>query len=413
MNIALHKTLTSIQGAITLPGSKSISNRVLMIKALSGLDFNIENLSNSDDTHLLQEALHSYPHNSVINIGHAGTDMRFLTAFLALKATSIQLTGSERMQQRPIKPLVNALQLLGADISYTNSEGFPPLLIKGRDIKGGYISVQSDISSQFISALLLVAPYFENGLQLELKGNIVSKPYINMTIEIMKQFGAQVTWQDHLIKVEAKAYSYPHKTYTIESDWSAASYYYSIVALSKIGTQLTLRYLSKNSLQADAASDSLFLRFGVTTKYLNNYEIVLEKTADQHTAYFQYDFTDAPDIAQTIVCTCIALNIPFKINGLQTLNIKETNRIDALRNEWLKADIQLDTTLNSMEFNKHISPIQFVANLKTYNDHRMAMSFAPLALITNLVIEHADVVSKSYPQFWEHLHYIGIKHQTI
>lgn len=413
MNIALHKTLTGIQGAVTLPGSKSISNRVLMIKAISGLDFNIENLSNSDDTHLLQEALHSYPHNSVINIGHAGTDMRFLTAFLALKATSIQLTGSERMQQRPIKPLVNALQLLGADISYTNSEGFPPLFIKGVNIKGGHISIQSDISSQFISALLLVAPYFEKGLQLELKGNIVSKPYINMTIEIMKQFGAQVTWKDHLIQVESKAYSYPKKSYTVESDWSAASYYYSFVALSKIGTSLTLKYLKQNSLQADAVIKQLFLEFGVTTKYIQNDEMLIEKITDKHTTHFQYNFTDAPDIAQTIVCTCVTLNITFKLDGLQTLIFKETNRIEALRNEWLKANIQLDTTFDSITFKKHISPIQFIANLKTYNDHRMAMSFAPLALITNLVIEHADVVSKSYPQFWEHLHYIGIQHQTI
>jgi 3-phosphoshikimate 1-carboxyvinyltransferase len=409
--IRLHKPEGSIKGEVHLPGSKSISNRVLMIKALSGLKFGIENLSDSDDTSHLQKALHDIKNSSskIIDIGHAGTDMRFLTAFLASREGFYELTGSERMQQRPIKELVDVLNNLGANISYKNKEGYPPLLITGKILKGGKASIKGNVSSQFISALILVAPYFELGLELEIKGEIVSKPYITMTVEVMKAFGAELVWQENTITVSSVPYHYDQKNYAVESDWSAASYFYSLVALSPVGTTLTLQGLFKESLQADAVCMPVYRDFGVETS-VENKALVISKKGDFVLKEFNYNFEESPDIVQTLACTCAGLSIPFHFTGLQTLKVKETDRITALKNELQKFDIGLAISNDSMSLKKQpvdMSPKK--ALISTYNDHRMAMSFAPLALVAERVeIEDAEVVSKSYPNFWNDLRKTGI-----
>ncbi|MBC7695479.1 MAG: 3-phosphoshikimate 1-carboxyvinyltransferase [Burkholderiales bacterium] len=410
MNLQLHKPSQLIPCEINLPGSKSISNRILIIKALSGLDFSIQNLSDSDDTMHLLAALDNFSTASVIDVGHAGTDMRFLTAFLSLKKGSYELTGSERLQQRPVKDLVEVLQNLGAEITYKNTEGYPPLLIKGKQLEGGNVEISGSVSSQFITALLLVAPYFTNGLELTIIGDLVSKPYVNMTIELMKEFGASVSWNNNQIKVQPVPYTYSKKEFVVESDWSAASYYYSLLALSTTGTTLNLRSLFLNSLQADAVCREIYKIFGVTTECSGN-EVKITKTKAVNNTLFEYDFIKCPDIAQTIVCTCIGLKQAFYFTGLQTLKLKETDRISALQNECRKLGIELNVTANSIRWGntRNDSSLKTVS-IATYNDHRMAMSFAPLCLVfDNLEIEEANVVSKSYPLFWQHLKQIGIE----
>ncbi len=408
MNLKLHKPSVQIKGEIHLPGSKSISNRILMIKALSGLNFSILNISDSDDTIHLKEALENYTKNSTINVGHAGTDMRFLTAYLALKKGDYELTGSERLQQRPIKDLVDTLRILGADIAYKYKEGFPPLQINGKQLQGGSVEISGKVSSQFITALLLIAPYLTEGLDLTIKDELVSKPYVHMTIELMKEFGASVVWLENKIVVEPIPYTYHKKEFIVESDWSAVSYYYSIVALSKIDTQLTIKSLFKKSLQADSACANIYKNFGVETHFSDN-EITISKISEVSTSELKLDFIQCPDIAQTVVCTCIGLNVPFYFTGLQTLKVKETDRIVALQNELKKFGYAIEITDNSIQWQKVKSEPTDYLSVATYNDHRMAMSFAPLSLLVdNIIIENAEVVSKSYPLFWEHLNSIGI-----
>lgn len=416
MNIKLNTPAQNITGKTNLPGSKSISNRVLMIKALSGLDFTISNLSDSDDTrHMVQafEIINSR-NSAVINIGHAGTDMRFLTAFLSTSDRQVELTGSERMQQRPIKELVDALRTLGADISYKNKEGYPPLIIKGKKLKGGKITINADVSSQFISALLLVGPYFENGLELILEKNLVSKPYIDMTIDMMKEFGAQVNWNQNIITVKSKPYSYSKSDYKVESDWSAASYFYSLVALSKLNTSLTLNGLFQKSSQADSACVSIYQSFGVETEFTEE-GVIITKSKLGLEPSFTYDFLNCPDIAQTVACTCTALKLPFTLTGLQTLKVKETDRILAMKNELSKFGIEIDATLNSFQCKAgHNASGTNTYYIATYNDHRMAMALAPLCLhFGNIVIEDAEVVSKSYPGFWNDLKRLGIFYKSV
>lgn len=413
MNLKLYKPTFILPQCIHLSGSKSISNRILIIKALSDLDFSIQNISDSDDTKHLQEALEHYKNSALINVGHAGTDMRFLTAFLSLKNGNYELTGSERLQQRPIKDLVEVLKKLGADISYKNNEDYPPLLINGKQLHGGSVKISGGVSSQFITALLLVAPYFTNGLDLTITSDLVSKPYVNMTIELMKEFGASVIWQNNKISVRPVPYTYSKKEFLVESDWSAASYYYSIVALSDVNTSLRINGLFQNSLQADSVCADIYKNFGVTTSYSKN-QITITKSNTVLNQILEYNFIECPDIAQTVICTCVGLNKPFLFTGLQTLKVKETDRIVALKNEFVKFGIELISTNNSIQWlgenslNKSIT-----VSIATYNDHRMAMSFATLSvLLDDLVIEEANVVTKSYPLFWEHLNQIGVK-QTI
>ncbi len=415
MNLKLHKALSINTATIDLPGSKSISNRILIIKALACLDFTIQNISNSDDTKHLQEALEHYKLSSVINVGHAGTDMRFLTAFLSLKNGSYELTGSERLQQRPVKNLVEVLQTLGADIVYKNKEGYPPLLIKGKKLDGGKVEINGNVSSQFITALLLVAPYFKNGLDLVITSELVSKPYVSMTIEMMKEFGASVNWNNNQISIKPIPYTYSKKEYVVESDWSAASYYYSILALSKTNTKIKIKGLFQKSLQADAACSEIYKNFGVETNYTNTEIEITKVQATHNAAVFNYNFLECPDIAQTVVCTCVGLKTAFKFTGLQTLKVKETDRIIALKNECNKFGIDLLVTENSIQWGdlgelKTTKPVA----ISTYNDHRMAMSFAALSLLLDeIVIDDANVVSKSYPFFWAHLKQIGIEHTVL
>lgn len=409
-HIKLHKPSKIIESTIYLTGSKSISNRVLIVKGLSGLSFLIENISDSDDTTYLKHALDNYSKNSLINVGHAGTDMRFLTAFLSLKKGSYELTGSERLQERPVKDLVTVLKTLGADITYKNKEGYPPLLIKGKQLDGGKVEINGNVSSQFITALLLVAPYFKNGLQLTITSELVSKSYVNMTIEMMREFGASVSWDNNQITVKPTPYSYSKKEYVVEGDWSAASYYYSLVALSEVNTILRLKNLFQKSVQADAACQLIYKNFGIETSYSDD-EIVITKTQSKNlSSVFKYNFIECPDIAQTIVVTCVGLKQAFHFTGLQTLKVKETDRIIALKKECKKLGIDLVVTENTIQWDGEgeLNVMQTLS-IATYNDHRMAMSFASLVLIyESLIIEDENVVSKSYPLFWEHLKQIGI-----
>jgi len=352
MNLKLHKASSINHSTIHLPGSKSISNRILIIKALSGLDFTIRNSSDSDDTKHLNEALQYYTNSNLINVGHAGTDMRFLTAFLSLKNGSYELTGSDRLQQRPVKDLVEVLKTLGADISYKNKEGYPPLLISGKQLSGGKC-------------------------------------------------------------VQPVPYTYTKKEFLVESDWSAASYYYSIVALSKLNTSLPINGLFQKSLQADSVSAEIYKNFGVTTSYSEN-EITITKSTTVLKLALEYNFIECPDIAQTVVCTSVGLQIPFTFTGLQTLKVKETDRIVALKNEFAKFGIELVVSDNSIQWLVTKSLNNSNVSIAAYNDHRMAMSFATLSvLLDEVIIEDANVVSKSYPLFWEHLKSIGINQISI
>ncbi|MCD6019123.1 MAG: 3-phosphoshikimate 1-carboxyvinyltransferase [Bacteroidetes bacterium] len=409
MVLKLQKPEHLFPAEIDLPGSKSISNRVLIIQALSGLDFGIQNISDSDDTLHLQSALSNYAKTSVIDVGHAGTDMRFLTAFLSLQKGNFELRGSERLQQRPVKDLVSVLKELGADISYKKEEGYAPLIIKGKPLNGGAVKISGKVSSQFITALLLVAPYFKEGLVLHITDETVSKPYIEMTIAIMKEFGAEVSWLDNQITVGPRPYSYSRTEYKVERDWSAASYYYSMVALSPLQTKIILSGLFNVSTQGDSVCEQIYQRFGVTTEYHKD-KIILTKSVNHLSGMFELNLVECPDIAQTLVCTCIGLECAFRFTGLQTLKVKETDRIAALQQEARKSGIELEVSDNSIQWIK-TTPLKYdsILAISTYKDHRMAMSFAPLCLVVEeLCIEDPEVVSKSYPLFWEHLKQIGI-----
>lgn len=399
----------AIKAEIELPGSKSISNRLLMIRAISELPIHFRNLSDSEDTILLAKALGQVngKKSGTVNINHAGTDMRFLTAHLSVKEGEWIVTGSERMKQRPISELVNALKGLGADINYLEKEGFPPLKIRGKKLKGGKIEIDGSISSQFISALMLVAPALGEELEINLKGNIVSVPYIKMTSELLKLFGVYVTFNGKKIIVSPAPFSMLNDQFLVESDWSAASYWFNLVALSK-GFEVELKFLDKISLQADSILPELYSKLGVITEFIE--KGILLRNKQINLEQFEYDFTDCPDIAQTIAVTCFALGIKAHLTGLQTLKIKETDRILALKTELEKLGAIIEATDNSL---KMTPPSDFSIEdpvVSTYNDHRMAMSFAPLAIkFPGLKIENPDVVEKSYPAFWDDLQYVGFE----
>lgn len=399
---------------ISVGGSKSISNRILIIKYLLDLNIDIQNISVSDDTIVLIHALSDirFSNKLAINIHHAGTDMRFLTALLSVLPGERTLTGSERMKQRPIGELVKTLQRLGTEIEYLENENFPPLKIKGKTLQGGSMEIDSSVSSQFISALLLIAPTFKEGLNLTLNGNTVSLPYIHMTISLLQQFGVDVKMENNCITVkpfgckERRNYQF-----RIESDWSSASYWYSMVALSA-NLQVELPDFFKNSLQADHALPLIYEKFGVTTVFYED-KIVLSKSAMQITE-FEYDFTNCPDIAQTLAVTCLGVGIGCRLTGLQTLKLKETDRILALKNELEKFGVNCLATDSSIEFNSPTTSLPKNIVVATYNDHRMAMSFAPLCLKTKLIqIENENVVSKSYPHFWKDLEKVGFEVDAI
>lgn len=401
----------TIKTTIQLAGSKSISNRLLILNEVLGLNLILENNSTSEDTLLLQNALEQITNRKggTIDIHHAGTDMRFLTALLATKEGEWILTGSERMKQRPIGELVNALRSLGADINYLEKENFPPLKINGKKLKGGQLEIDGSISSQFTSALLLISPTFENGLELTLKNEIVSWPYILMTLDLLSQFGLKVSTVLNTINVLStlnKKQETGNRKFFVESDWSAASYWYSIVALSK-NAEITLVGLTNSSSQGDSVLPKIYKGLGVSSQFTNE-GLLLSKNKNV-SPQFEYDFTDCPDLAQTVAVTCFALGIKANLTGLKTLKIKETDRILALKTELEKFSANVEITEDSLTIHETRNKIPETRSpINTYNDHRMAMSFAPLSLVYGpLNIKNPEVVSKSYPLFWEDLKSVG------
>lgn len=397
------KSPVALKATVQLPASKSISNRALILNALSYSPYEIDNLSDCDDTEVMIKALNSNDRD--FDIKAAGTAMRFLTAFLSKVIGEWTLTGTERMKNRPIQILVDALNSLGARIEYMEKEGYPPLRIFGSALQGGEISLAGGVSSQYISALLMIAPLMEKGLTLHLEGNIISKPYIRLTLQLMEQFGVKAEWTGQTIRVVPQDYS-PVR-FTVESDWSAASYWYSIMALSK-NAEIELAGLFKNSLQGDAAGARLFSRLGVGTTFTGR-GVVLKRNG-QRPEKLLYDFINEPDLAQTFVVTCVLLNIPFRFTGLQSLKIKETDRIEALKTELRKLGFVLkDRNDSILEWTGERCLPESDPLIATYEDHRMAMAFAPAALVLPEGIRIADpaVVSKSYPHYWEDLKAAG------
>lgn len=383
---------------ITITGSKSESNRSLLLAALYP-NINIENLSNSDDAQVMEQGLKIT--NGTVDIHHAGTAMRFLTGYFASQeGKSVMLTGSKRMTERPIKILVDALKGLGADIEYVQHEGYPPIKIKGKRITRHKVSLAANVSSQYISSLLLIAPSLENGLELELVGKITSVPYIKMTLGLLDEIGVQNSFEGNTIKVFPKS-KVTDTTLIVESDWSSASYFYSIVALCDPGTEITLSAYKKESLQGDSVLSDIYTAFGVETSF-GEHSITLRKTAKTLAAENSFDLANAPDIAQTMAVTCFGLGIGCHLTGLHTLKIKETDRLVALHTELSKLGATISITDKALTLlpSKEIRPN---IAIDTYNDHRMAMAFAPLALRTTLFVNDAEVVSKSYPDFWKDL----------
>ena len=392
-----------IHTTIQLPSSKSISNRALIINALGNGTHHPENLSDCDDTRVMIRALND--DKETIDIMAAGTAMRFLTAYLSVTPGTRIITGTERMQQRPIQVLVNALRELGADIEYVANDGFPPLRITGRELRKDTISLPGNVSSQYISALLMIAPVLTNGLTIRLTGDIISRPYINLTLQLMNDFGVRAEWtDDHRLKVEPQAY---HSTpFYVESDWSAASYWYQIVALSK-EAEVTLPGLFKDSYQGDSQVAGIFRSLGVETIYKDK-TVILKKNG-KSVKRLDYDFINQPDLAQTFVVTCALLNIPFRFSGLQSLKIKETDRMAALITEMRKLGYILHETDGSvLSWEGERCTTEEHPAIDTYEDHRMAMAFAPTCLaLPEILINNPQVVSKSYPRYWEDLRQAG------
>lgn len=402
MDIQLSKKQLITNQKIVITGSKSETNRLLLLQALFPM-ISIENESNSDDTNLMRSGL--VASQGIVDVSHAGTAMRFLTAFFAVcEGKNVILTGSERMKQRPIAILVDALQELGADIEYLEKEGFPPLKITGKHIVKNEVSMQANVSSQFISALLLVGASLSNGLKINILGKITSLPYLQMTLSLLQKIGIKTSFASGVIEVFPMQ-SVEKQTLIVESDWSSASYFYSLIALSPVGTQITLSAYRKDSLQGDSILAEIYTLFGVKTTF-ENHHIVLYKEKECVLTDFTYDFTSAPDIAQTLATTCFGLGIGCELSGLHTLKIKETNRLEALKVELSKLGAEVYTTDEKIK----IIPFQLIENVKidTYNDHRMAMAFAPLSLRVPIIISDANVVSKSYPDFWKDFNKITI-----
>jgi 3-phosphoshikimate 1-carboxyvinyltransferase len=413
MNLHLQKSEVKNQELkVTITGSKSETNRLLLLQALYP-NLKIDNISNSDDSKVMIEAIEKLSTvncqlSTEIDVHHAGTAMRFLTAFFAIQeGKEVLLTGSSRMKERPIKILVEALQQLGAEISYVENEGFPPIKIKGKKLTQNKVSLPANVSSQYISALLLIAPKLENGLELTLEGEITSVPYIKMTLVLLNEIGVKTSFENNKITV-CHAELVSASKLTVESDWSSVSYWYSIVALSEIETQITLSSYKKNSLQGDAALAEIYKDFGVETVFNENKTITISKVKNCQLSTVNYQLNNCPDIAQTIAVTCFGLGIGCDLFGLHTLKIKETDRLEALKAELSKLGAAISVTDESL----HLKPSTIINEniaIKTYQDHRMAMAFAPLALRVPISIEEAEVVSKSYPDFWNDLKSVGFQ----
>ena len=416
MDLHLEKAKDKEQRAkVKITGSKSETNRLLLLQALYP-NLTLENTSNSDDSEVMQKALNSpftIHHSQLIDVHHAGTAMRFLTAYFSIQeGKEVVLTGSSRMKERPIKILVDALNELGAEITYEENEGFPPIRIKGKKITQNKVSLPANVSSQYISALLLIAPKLENGLVLTLEGEITSVPYIKMTLALLNEIGVMTSFENNVIKVNPTPNTQHPTPLTIESDWSSASYWYSIVALSEIGFQVTLSSYKKNSLQGDSALIEIYKDFGVETTFNSDNSITIFKTKNCQLSIVNYQLNNCPDIAQTIAVTSFGLGIACDLTGLHTLKIKETDRLEALKIELTKLGAEISVTNDSLHL-KSSSAIKEKISISTYQDHRMAMAFAPLALKVPITINQAEVVSKSYPDFWKDLELVGIENSEI
>ena len=391
-----------IKVGLSLTGSKSITNRLLILRNIYP-SLTIKNKSKSEDSVVLENALKSS--SNVKDINHAGTAMRFLTAFYSiLEDKEIIIKGSKRMHERPIYPLIDCLKLIGADISYLEKDGFPPIKIKGKKLNFKKVEISSNISSQFISAILLVAPKLVGGLVIELKGKLISKPYVKMTLSLLNNLGIKTSFEGKLIKV-ANLEKIQEKCFNVESDWSSASYWYSIVAFSK-SAEVRLNNFYKKSIQGDSVLVKYYKELGVNTKFVEN-KIILTKIKDfTPPKHLTLNLVDSPDLAQTIAVTCFGLKIHCFLDGLQTLNIKETKRLNALKNELTKLGANVQVTESSLKIFE-AQKLKKNTIINTYHDHRMAMSFAPLSLKIPISIENPNVVVKSYPGFWYDLKKAG------
>lgn len=419
MTYSISKSDKKIIGNITLDGSKSISNRALIIRALSGQDFSIQKISTSKDTRTLDKLLAEFKNQKEnetveLNTGHAGTTFRFLTGYLATQKGTQILTGSKRMLERPIGILVDALKKLGANIEFLGKEGYPPLRIgeQKNDFQNSKLTIAANTSSQYISSLLMLAPTLPNGLELTLDGKIVSVPYIQMTLKLMEEFGVKNSWKGNVIKISPQKYQ--GKEFVIEADWSAASYYYSLAVLAD-EVDLQLNGLFEKSTQGDSAVVKRGEDFGITTTF-NETGLHLKKSGKAPTKVFEYDFLECPDIAQTLAVICGGLGTMGLFTGLDTLSIKETDRIAALQNELQK--VQVFFSKLPPKFSKKSDKTFYMTEGKaifqnptfeTYEDHRMAMAFAPLALLGKINVENPMVVEKSYPNFWKDLEQLGFE----
>jgi 3-phosphoshikimate 1-carboxyvinyltransferase len=419
MNYRISHPTKKLEGTITLTASKSESNRALIIQALCEERFEITNLAVAEDTQTLQNILTVAASNTEINntydVGPAGTAMRFSTAYFSTKPGTHILTGSDRMKKRPIGILVNALRELGANIEYMEEDGFPPLKITGQKLKGGAIEIDGSVSSQFISALLMITPELQNGLIINFTGEVTSRPYIDMTLKMMEEFRVYGQWNDNSISVSKQKYhkkSEPDYTYQVEGDWSSASYWYAIAALSN-ETNFIVKGLKNPSLQGDAIVADVFTFFGIKTEYTDDgIHLTKNQLKEEHVGF---DFSDCPDIAQTVAVVVSQLNMSALFNGLHTLRIKETDRITALKNELKKigteVEILNDNSIKLFPSSEKHPPSPLI---HTYEDHRMAMAFSAAAMKLDFIdIEEADVVKKSYPDFWNDLKKTGFLVEII
>jgi len=394
----------TISGSINLEASKSISNRLLIIRELCDNKFDIENLSNAKDTRILTKILNDFKSQNDIDCEDAGTALRFALAFLATKDGNWAVSGSKRMHERPIKPLIDCLLELGAEIKYLNKNGFPPIEIKGGKLKSKKLIIKGNISSQFISALLMIAPKLKNGIHLEIVSEVLSKPYVKMTLELMSEFGINYNWKNNLIKIEKQSYN--GKKMVVENDWSAASFWYSFVALSKTA-KIEIPKLNKSSIQGDSILSEIFSTLGVKTSFKKN-SIILSRNS-KSVKELNLDLSNYPDLGLPLIVTCSGLGIKAHLKGLKNLQIKESKRLEVIQKELKKFNIntQIDNSSISIKENQKIE--QPTSNIDCHNDHRIPMSIAPLSMkINSISFKDKNVVNKSYPDFWKDLEVAGI-----
>lgn len=395
--IKIFSNQKKIFGEIKLEASKSISNRLLIIKNLTNLDFKIHNLSNANDTQLLLKVLSNFENKETINCEDAGTTLRFIIPFLATKKGKWEIFGTKRMHQRPVGPLVESLKQLGCHISYLEKEGFPPVCISSNGLVGGSLSIKGDVSSQYISALLLVAPTLKKGLNITISSVLNSAPYVKMTLKLMKSFGVNYNWDNN--RIEIKEQEYELRSCTVENDWSAASFWYSFIALSKEGS-IKIPQLYKNSIQGDAILSDLYTSFGVNTEFNEN-GVLLTKSI-KVAKEVNFNLSNHPDLALPIVVTCAGLGIKGQLNGLESLKIKESDRLFSIKKELNKFNIIVEIDDSSIKIKENQKIVQPTSIIECHKDHRIPMSIAPLCMkVDSIKFDNKDVVNKSYPKFWE------------